>query len=991
MSLFLPSRAPALDENGQPLEGATWTFYYEETLTPAAINGGETSITSDSAGAFPDASLAAGISYRAILRDADGREILDAGSITTDLFSPFAKSAVVGGAIEAGATWNFYTTGTTTPQAVYADSDISVSLGSSVPADAAGRFPDIYLNSAITYKAVLESASGVVLDTIDPVTADSMAEYLATYAAGSVFVDKAAGDNADTGGINDPYQTLIYAYTNTTEGLPIYAKRAQTHALPKANQQWGNSSGSGVERPFRAYGSGVYPLLDARNDLSGLTWTSLSGNAWQTTVTFQDTPALNGLGDSNTKFALWLDDETGAQGGTLLTWKVGGADATANETEVIANAGSWAIAVGSEGDIRTIGGTHTTATITVHLPDSSDPNGADLRLSDRNDIAIFYGGTHGDVALIGGSSKDSWHSYGLGGVIPTFENITVIGAPTHAGVGPKNITGTFTAVGQPSPGTINGDNWGFTDGAGLHLYTAVDYTTQNISIGSFDVSDFKNGLYAHGSANNGYNKITVTNRSTIDNCLTAIKFDAGATVGTGFLSDGLYLNGGVDITTGYTAFSISDEPNWYINGGSFTASASQFANRATLFDFTGSGNTVTVKDFTFSMPVPGGAPNYAARTLYRWAPYYGHGSSPTPPTLILDNVQDVTPISLGDSQFKAGFYSHVVAYPNECRAHLDLRNGTTLGSMYNSSNGGGSWTGTFPESLRMEADCTIGFGTLDWDGFETAMTALGRYYYIEAGAKLVDREGTLIDTASTTLEYAVDATAPTLSSPTDIANGTTAGTLSVTTDEGNGTLYWVVTQSTTAPSAAQVIAGTDHTDSAADASGNQAVSATGVQNVSATGLVTATNYYSYFVHRDAVGNTSTVAAADGFNTTISLGSELVTNGGFDTDSDWNKGTGWTISGGKGVATSVPAFADIDQAVAIVNGTDYYVSIDVTVTSGSASLYMGASGNAAVQIPLTASGTYTDTITATATAAVLIRAESGGFTGSIDNVSIKEVL
>ena len=28
-----------------------------------------------------------------------------------------------------------------------------------------------------------------------------------------------------------------------------------------------------------------------------------------------------------------------------------------------------------------------------------------------------------------------------------------------------------------------------------------------------------------------------------------------------------------------------------------------------------------------------------------------------------------------------------------------------------------------------------------------------------------------------------------------------------------------------------------------------------------------------------------------------LGSELVTNGGFDTDSDWIKGTGWTISGG----------------------------------------------------------------------------------------------
>ena len=34
-----------------------------------------------------------------------------------------------------------------------------------------------------------------------------------------------------------------------------------------------------------------------------------------------------------------------------------------------------------------------------------------------------------------------------------------------------------------------------------------------------------------------------------------------------------------------------------------------------------------------------------------------------------------------------------------------------------------------------------------------------------------------------------------------------------------------------------------------------------------------------------------------------FGSELVTNGTFDTDSDWIKSTGWTISGGKAIATS----------------------------------------------------------------------------------------
>ena len=33
------------------------------------------------------------------------------------------------------------------------------------------------------------------------------------------------------------------------------------------------------------------------------------------------------------------------------------------------------------------------------------------------------------------------------------------------------------------------------------------------------------------------------------------------------------------------------------------------------------------------------------------------------------------------------------------------------------------------------------------------------------------------------------------------------------------------------------------------------------------------------------------------------GPELVTNGDFATDSDWTKGTGWNISGGKGNGTS----------------------------------------------------------------------------------------
>ncbi len=124
-----------------------------------------------------------------------------------------------------------------------------------------------------------------------------------------------------------------------------------------------------------------------------------------------------------------------------------------------------------------------------------------------------------------------------------------------------------------------------------------------------------------------------------------------------------------------------------------------------------------------------------------------------------------------------------------------------------------------------------------------------------------------------------DVTAPTLSSPTDAANGSTAATGSVSTNEGNGTLYWVVSTSGTAPSAAQVKAGNDHTGSAAADSGSQAVSGTGVQTLSPapSGLTASTAYTIHFMHEDAAANQSSVSSGDGF-TTASGGVTLASKG-----------------------------------------------------------------------------------------------------------------
>ena len=111
-----------------------------------------------------------------------------------------------------------------------------------------------------------------------------------------------------------------------------------------------------------------------------------------------------------------------------------------------------------------------------------------------------------------------------------------------------------------------------------------------------------------------------------------------------------------------------------------------------------------------------------------------------------------------------------------------------------------------------------------------------------------------------------DTTAPTLTSASVTAVGTTTGTGNVTTDEGNGTLYSIVSTSATAPSAAQIQAGQNHTGAAAVWSGNQAVSSTGAKTFSITGLTASTAYYAHFQHKDAANNNSTVVTSAQFTT-----------------------------------------------------------------------------------------------------------------------------
>jgi len=117
--------------------------------------------------------------------------------------------------------------------------------------------------------------------------------------------------------------------------------------------------------------------------------------------------------------------------------------------------------------------------------------------------------------------------------------------------------------------------------------------------------------------------------------------------------------------------------------------------------------------------------------------------------------------------------------------------------------------------------------------------------------------------------------------------------------------------------------------------------------------------------------------------------ELVTNGDFAADTDWTKGTGWTISAG--VATKVAGVASsLLQTVTLVPGRTYAVTFTATRTAGT--LVPKLTGTTEVStIAVTASGTYTAYLTAVTGNNTVAFAANSTFAGTVDNVSVKSVL
>ena len=121
------------------------------------------------------------------------------------------------------------------------------------------------------------------------------------------------------------------------------------------------------------------------------------------------------------------------------------------------------------------------------------------------------------------------------------------------------------------------------------------------------------------------------------------------------------------------------------------------------------------------------------------------------------------------------------------------------------------------------------------------------------------------------------------------------------------------------------------------------------------------------------------------------GDELVTNGTFDTDSNWTKGSGATISGGQGnIVGDGSAFVFLQQNDVFTIGNRYRITVDVTINSGLGLKFQDGSTNENFGFATT-SGSYTFYGIANNEDFVVGRRTGGtAFDSSVDNISIIDV-
>ena len=127
-----------------------------------------------------------------------------------------------------------------------------------------------------------------------------------------------------------------------------------------------------------------------------------------------------------------------------------------------------------------------------------------------------------------------------------------------------------------------------------------------------------------------------------------------------------------------------------------------------------------------------------------------------------------------------------------------------------------------------------------------------------------------------------------------------------------------------------------------------------------------------------------------------LGSQLISNGTFDTDTVWSKGTGWSISGGKANFDGLTAFSNLGNVIsAPISGKFLKVEFELSNVGASVTqIRVLVSGSLGATVPVNRNGKYSAIVLGGSVQSVGIQSQAAtgaGYAFSLDNVSVREVL
>jgi hypothetical protein len=123
---------------------------------------------------------------------------------------------------------------------------------------------------------------------------------------------------------------------------------------------------------------------------------------------------------------------------------------------------------------------------------------------------------------------------------------------------------------------------------------------------------------------------------------------------------------------------------------------------------------------------------------------------------------------------------------------------------------------------------------------------------------------------------------------------------------------------------------------------------------------------------------------------LKRGSELVTDGDFSSAEYWNEGIDWSIANGSAIGTSVSGRNLSQTGISFTEGSIYNLQFTVTRTAGNIIPRLGGTTSVNGET-IFQSGTYNIFLKANSSSNAVVFRGNSGFTGTIDNVSVKEVL